>query len=226
MGDIACSEGDYLAGEKYFLESLEIARFLNDRFNQAIVLNNLATVYHSAHNYTQEQALLEESLLLCREIGDRDGEAVALNNLGEMSAARADYASAVTYSLQALEIARQVGEEWTLIICLDSLGEAYSGLRDVSAARSCLLQALQLAVEIQSPDMLARVAVHYGHLSQLRGRLDLAIRLYQAALAHPATEEDYAAQARAWLGEIGVRAETSPDERLLEAAVAQVLAEG
>jgi hypothetical protein len=132
----------------------------------------------------------------------------------------------VSYSLQALEIARQVGEEWTLIICLDNLGEAYTGLHDDSAARSCLRQALQLAAEIQSPDLLARVAVHFGRLTQLQGRLDLAVYLYQAVLAHFATEEDYAAQARDWLAEMGVSAEVLPDERLLEAAVAQVLAEG
>jgi tetratricopeptide (TPR) repeat protein len=62
LGDIACIKWDYEAAETFFQESLEISRALNDLYNQAILLNNLATVYQAKQQYNQERAVFEASL--------------------------------------------------------------------------------------------------------------------------------------------------------------------
>jgi hypothetical protein len=62
LGDIACIKGDYEAAETFFQESLEISRALNDLYNQAILLNNLATVYQAKQQYNLERAVFEASL--------------------------------------------------------------------------------------------------------------------------------------------------------------------
>ena len=46
LGNLVCYEGQYEIAVGQFSECLEISRQLNDRYNQAILLNNLGTIYH------------------------------------------------------------------------------------------------------------------------------------------------------------------------------------
>jgi predicted ATPase/DNA-binding SARP family transcriptional activator len=223
LGDIACIKGDYDAAETYFQESLEISRALNDRYNQAILLNNLASVYQAKQQYDQERAVFEASLALCREIGDRDGESTALNGLGEMSAHLGEYSQAIHFSQQALSIARQGGDIWTIMVCLNNLGEAYCGLGEYATSEEYLLQALQGASKIQDLDLVARIAVTLGWVYQQRGEFSQAIRLIQAALAHPATEDEARTKGKRWLQEMGAGENAVNNENILEELVTGII---
>jgi predicted ATPase/DNA-binding SARP family transcriptional activator len=227
LGDIACTEGAYAKAEALFKHSLAIARDLQDLYYQAIVLNNLATVYHYNHQFDLARQTYEESLAICKEIGDRDGEAMAWNNLGELAVVEGDYAQAVALSERALKIARQIGEEWTIIACLNNLGEASNALGQPEQALPYLTEAIRVAWEIEAADSVARFAVNAGRSFQLLGRLPEAQCIYQAALAHSAAEHDARQKAAAWMKEMGLDGSTAPDDHLLEEAIARwVLADG
>jgi predicted ATPase/DNA-binding SARP family transcriptional activator/tetratricopeptide (TPR) repeat protein len=223
LGDIACVRGDYETAESHFLESLEISRALNDLYNQAILLNNLATVYQAKQQYDQERAVFEASLALCREIGDQDGEAIALNGLGEMAVHLEEYAQAIQFSQQALQVASQATDAWTSVVCLNNLGEAYCGIGENFTAEAHLQQALQAALKIQALDLVARTAVLLGRVYQQRGENSQAIRFMQAALAHPAIDDETRTKGMRWLSEMGADVNVDSRAETLDEVAASII---
>lgn len=220
LGDIACVAGEYDHAEQLFQESLSISRDLNDLYYQAIMLNNLATVFQVKKNFPAARQAYEESLRLARYVGDRDGEALALNNLGELALAEGQFEQAIGFSEQALIIARQEDEAWTMIVCLNNLGEAHCQLGSHISAMTYFSDAVQMALEVDSVDSATRVAVNMGRCLQLQGKTRQAVSLYQAVLAHSATEHENRQKAAAWLQELSAVAPADPDDDLLKHAVA------
>jgi predicted ATPase/DNA-binding SARP family transcriptional activator len=219
LGDIACVEGDYAEAEALFLESLHIARDIGDIFYQAIVLNNLASVYHVIHDYDKALSTYKESLVICCKIGDRDGEAVALNNLGELALVYGEHARAIQLSERALSIAQQIGEEWTMVVCYNNLGEASYHLGKYEQAMNFITKAIRMAWKIKAIDLVARFAVNAGRVCHLQGRQQEAVKFYRAAVMHPALEHDAREKALCWMGELKMEIPEKKDERILEDAL-------
>ncbi len=226
LGDIACVEGDYVQAEALFQESLKNARGLHDLFYQAIILNNLASVYHINHQLDLARKTYQESLAICKDIGDRDGEAVALNNLGELAVLEGNYAQAAIFSERALKIARQIGEEWTIAICLNNLGETSNGAGKPDQASYYLAEAIRVAWEIEAMDMVARFSVNAGRAFQLLGSQQEAADLYRAVLSHTAAEHEARVKAAAWLSEMKLDSQAAQNNQILIEAVARLFLSG
>ena len=214
-GDLMCYEGQYANAVVQFTECLAISKQLNDRYNQAVLLNNLGTIYHIWKDYPQAQNYYQKSLELCRELGDQDGVALALNNLGELATVQGNFPEAIQYSEEALQIAEQIQENWTVIICLNSLGEIYREMDQLEASSTYLLKALQLALDINEINLVARVSVNTARVYQRFGDHPNATALLQAALAHPSTEHDSREKAVSWLKEMNAGYEVEYDDALL-----------
>ncbi len=191
LGDIACIKGNFDQAESFFTEALQISRKLGDRFNQAILLNNLSSVFHARDDSQAERKCLLESLSICDEIGDQDGVALAYNNLAEMCIRQGDYQLAIEYVEKGLLIANCISEEWTVIVSLNNLGEVYLKLQDSIRANDYLSKAIRLAWQIESLDMVSRIAVNLGELTFLQGDPEAGIKWLQASLAHSALEFDH-----------------------------------
>jgi tetratricopeptide (TPR) repeat protein len=195
---------------------LAISQRLRDRYNQAIILNNLATVYHMRSDFSNEKETLEKSLLICREIGDRDGETIALNNLGEMCVAQQNYEQALEFSRQALVMTQETKEEWSIIVCQNNIGEAHLGLKEFTEAEKHFLEGLALAREIRAADQAARVAANLARVHFSNGNPQKAAELAGAVLAHSATEEAARTLCRTILQSLNIptAVEASDDTRL------------
>jgi DNA-binding SARP family transcriptional activator/predicted ATPase len=191
LGDIACIKGQYDQAEVFFKEGLEIAIKLGDRFNQGVLLNNLATLFHYSKSYDMERKVLLESLSICEEIGDQDGIALAYNNLSEVAMVKGDFEQAIRYGEMGLEIGQQIGEEWTIIVSLNNLGEAYLGFGKMQQAMEHLSNAICMAYEIESLDLVARIAVIIGRVLFKEGKDQEARDWLQASIQHSAIEYDH-----------------------------------
>ncbi len=216
LGDIACIKGQYNKAEVFFKEALEIAIQLGDRFNQGILLNNLATLFHYSKDYEKEKEALLESLAICEEIGDQDGIALAYNNLCEVHIVKGEFDQAIQYADMGLAIGHQIGEEWTIIVSLNNLGEAYLGLENRAKAKENLQQAICMAKQIESLDLVARVAVNIGQWKLMDGQSEKAIEWLQAAISHSAIEFDHQQKALSILKECQIQPGCKGDDELLE----------
>jgi len=191
LGDIACIKGQYDSAAEFFKEGLEIAIKLGDRFNQGVLLNNLATLFHYSKEYEMERKVLLESLAICEEIGDQDGIGLAYNNLSEVYMVKGEFEQAIRYAEMGLQIGQKIGEEWTIIVSLNNLGEAYLGFGKLNQAMEHLGKATCLAYEIESLDLVARIAVNIGRVLFKEGKDQEARDWLQAAIQHSAIEYDH-----------------------------------
>jgi len=191
LGDIACIKGEYGKAELFFKEGLDIAIKLGDRFNQGILLNNLATLFHYSKEYDMERKVLLESLAICEEIGDQDGIALAYNNLSEVYMVKGEFEQAIHYAEMGLAIGQQIGEEWTIIVSLNNLGEAHLGSGKYQQAMEQLGKAVCMAYEIGSMDLVTRIVVNMGRVFFKEGKDQEARDWLQAAIQHSAIEYDH-----------------------------------
>lgn len=224
LADALCVQGRYDQAEKIYIEVLGISQRYKDRYNQAIILNNLATIYHMRADHLHEKETLEKSLVICREIGDSDGETIALNNLGEMCVAQQKYEQALEFSHQALIMAQETREEWSIIVCQNNIGEAYLGLKNFTEAERHFLEGLVLARKIRAADRVARIVSNLASINLSRGNSIKAGQLAGAVLAHSATEEVARILCRTILQSQNIpNAIEANDDTLLDGVVAQLL---
>lgn len=221
LADLLCWENQYEKAVEQFDEALKISEQINDRYHQAILLNNLGTVYHIWRNYAQARIYYLKSLAICRDIGDQDGIALALNNLGEIAIYQQDYTTALDYTEKALAIARQIDEKWTIIVCLNSLGQICCATNALEESKGHFIAAMQQAHQINAMDLLVRVSVYAARTWQLSGEVDQAQAMLQAALAHPVLESEERHKAEGWLAEMCTPTTIAPDEHALEAVLRQ-----
>ncbi len=224
LSDLACYDGQYQIAVNQFTECLQISQQLNDYYTQAVLLNNLGTIYHVWKEYPRAQGYYQQSLRICQKVGDQDGVAFALNNLGEISGALGDFPSAIKYSEEALQIAEKIEENWTAIVCLNSLGEIHLNKKSFEKSKDTLLHALRLAVDLQYLDLVVRISVNLGRVYQKLGDFSNAKILLQAAGCHSSIEHDLLAKAKLWLQEMNCEGELTNNDELLTETVKKLFA--
>ncbi|MUG98128.1 tetratricopeptide repeat protein [Scytonema sp. UIC 10036] len=123
-------------------QSLEVARKISDRQQEAESLHNLGTVYNLLGQYQRAMELYQESLEIARDLCDRQHEVKSLNGLGTAYYWMEQYQKAVEFRQQSLEIAILIGDLQGEAIALSGLGAAYS-----------LLEQYQQAIEFHSKQL-------------------------------------------------------------------------
>jgi tetratricopeptide (TPR) repeat protein len=138
-----------------------------------------------------ERKVLLESLAICEEIGDQDGIALAYNNLSEVYMVKGEFEQAIHYAEMGLAIGQKIGEEWTIIVGLNNLGEANLGSGKLKQAIEQLGKAICMAYQIESLDLVTRIAVNLGRVLFKEGKDQEARDWLQAAIQHSAIEYDH-----------------------------------
>lgn len=115
-------------------QSLEVARKIGDRQEEAKSLHNLGTVYNLLGQYQRVIELYQQSLEIARDLGDRQHEGKSLSGLGTAYYWMGQYQRAILIRKQSLEIAREIGDRQGEAIALSGLGAAYSLLEQYQRA--------------------------------------------------------------------------------------------
>lgn len=145
-------QGDSVAAQALYLESLEIYRELNSTRNIAQALYNLGILAFDlavgTDDFAAVRPLLEEAITRFDELGDTRGRSYALNALGNLFIEIQDYPAAQAIHEENLEIARQLNDPLLIADAQAMLGLAMSRQGDYSAASSLLKEALALRLEM------------------------------------------------------------------------------
>jgi predicted ATPase/class 3 adenylate cyclase len=152
---------------KYFQESIELAREIGDRNNEANGLNSLANLLGFEEKFADAVEVYERARKLFHELGDRNAEAMVLGNVCFVHAELDDLETAEREARLGLAILREVGglqlrgfaESCIAVICLRSR-------RDGEA-----LQYLKMAVASarEAGDRRAMLSLWHGVLKIRRG---------------------------------------------------------
>jgi predicted ATPase/DNA-binding CsgD family transcriptional regulator len=168
LGMLAIYQSDFELARRSHQESLDIYRFLGDRWSAAVATNDLGTVALYEGNYPRAQELYQESLSLRREIGDRRGGAVSLTNLGLAAQAQGDLANARSLHEESLELRRELNDPAGIARSLDRLATVLSEQGDYASAQDCLNEAIMLARQEGDEFSLATSLMSLGAVALAR----------------------------------------------------------
>ena len=182
LGNYFLYLGNYRQAIDFYQKSLEIAREINDRTGEGVVLGNLGNAYYNLGEYQRTLAFHRQSLEIAREIGNRTGEGIALGNLGLAYQNLGEYQQAIAFHEQSLEIRREIGNRRAQGSALGNLGIVYQDLGEYRRAIFYHEQYLEIAREIGDRrgegNALGNLGIAYKQLGECRR----AIAFYEQAL--------------------------------------------
>ncbi|MGH9602710.1 MAG: tetratricopeptide repeat protein, partial [Terriglobales bacterium] len=181
-GVLAGIQGDFVAGEPFTRESLEIARELNDKWSIAVALNALAVPARDRGDLEKARVLFEESLDAWRELGDRHAVARALSNLASVVKMQGDYARASSLYQECRAIFAELGDNTGMAWSLNHQGDVARAQGDFGAARSLYEQSLAAFRALDEAWGIAGSLVDLGNLLRDSGDHSAAHSLYAESL--------------------------------------------
>lgn len=173
---------DHERGERYFQDSLRIARNIGDKRGTAWALNGLGVLAHWRQHHMEAIEYYEESLQLAREIGDQIRIAGALNNLGLVKKELGEYDEARHRFEESLEIFRAIGNRAGMTSPLTNLGDLFGKLGQHDDAREYYTEALVIHKEIGNRAGIAGTLSGLGSLARLQGEYEEARQRFVESL--------------------------------------------
>ncbi len=179
-------EGNAFKARQYTERALELSRQLRDKKNEAIELNNLATLAYDEGNDQEAEELLRTSLLLREHLGHLSGQMITLTNLGELLAKQKRYEDAFDHLHRALALSVQLGTPRGQISALAVLGETARRQGESAAAASHFMAMVRLARTTDIPPRIILRGLYYlALLQQQQQALEEAFVLTLFLSAHP-----------------------------------------
>jgi predicted ATPase/class 3 adenylate cyclase len=182
-GGLAYWQNDYPAAERFYSESLEVARHLDRPRSVAEALFNLSFIDRIRGETGEAMAKLRQVLEMARSMGDRQLTADSLAILGNMELRQGGPERGLPMVKEALAIYRDLGNLFTTADSLSGLGSLYREVGDSAAARAAQREALEMFVDVGNPTGVAMVLEEIAMVDTLDGRHDRALRLAGAASA-------------------------------------------
>ena len=147
-GLLAWVQGDYIAAEACYEESLTTLRSLDNRNRIAAALNNLGNLKASQRDFLTASAYMEESLSLYRELNNTTNIAVLLGNLGGLYCETGDHQKAYAYLKESLSNLRDLQNIMALANVLRNLGELSRSCHEHVEGEQYLKESLTLRLTL------------------------------------------------------------------------------
>ncbi|HID53823.1 MAG TPA: tetratricopeptide repeat protein, partial [Anaerolineae bacterium] len=223
LGSVHLRLGQYDTALAYLNEALPLAEQLNDRRGMTHILNNLGAIHLIQGDLTAAYDRFAACLPLTEEMANQPVRMTTLQNLAEVSYKQGDWAQAICHSEASLAVAAEIEAEVPAI----RTQKIYALALHASGERACawenLRQAVQVGHEAETLPALLDVLTGVGALLLAEGETAAAVDLLRFICAHPATEQQYAAEAQELLAQAGAAADEGVGERPLAEVVTAVL---
>ncbi len=183
-GQLARTQGDYLAARAFLEESLVLCRALRDAWGTAAALCCSGFVARVQEEYGTAHALLEEALVLARAGGKEQTmiAASSLHHLGILAAdAHDDYATARSALEESLTLYRALGSGRHTALVLISLGDVARAEGRPATARRLLCEGLSTMREVGEKLEIHWALDSFANLAGDEGEAARGVRLASAA---------------------------------------------
>jgi len=222
LGNLNWRRGQLEAAKTYCLESLSVARAIDDTPHILLALNRLGVLWGLLGEPQEEQRLYQEVLALAQRHGYRERAMTALNNLGALADELGRPHEAEPYYDQALTLAREIGAQRSLALYLCNVSQTEIKLGKLAEARAHLHEGLTRAIQLGAQPWILLAVLFFARLAAAEGDLRRARALVQAAQQQPAYNRDHQRLVEMMLAEWGP---ASPPDILEWGAVVQELLE-
>lgn len=172
----------------YYQESLDIARKIEARFEEANNLANIAAAYcNFSGKYDEAIKYFKQSLIIYQELDSLFGKACSLSGLGMVYRAKGEYNQALELYQQALSIAEEIGTRAWEANYLTNLGMTCNLLRQYPQAIEYEQKAVIIAKEISDRQEegfalngLGSALLNYGYVTQAENALRDAMEVRES----------------------------------------------
>ena len=185
-GQIGVFMGRYAEAQRYLVDSLALARELDDRLTIAASLQPLGMACLGQGNLSAARAYLQEALALARQMGNPREIAAALNIFAQLLRVAGELDAAEPMYGEALAVAREMRDPASIAISLLNLAMVAIERADANASRPMLSEALAIVTEIGSKRMGQSVLEVAAGLAALMQQWNMAARFYGAVEAQAA----------------------------------------
>lgn len=182
-GWIECVQGDIEQARRFFEESLELARKLNDRQGIGLALTGVGRMVHLQGDYDRAVALYEESLTLFRALSDSEAMAWTLTRLGILALEQGNHTRAMELFEESLEHFRAVGYRWGITWSLIYLGNAMLEQGNYKGATALFEESLASFRELGDKESMATSLANLGRAAFYQGDVEQAAARYKESLA-------------------------------------------
>jgi tetratricopeptide (TPR) repeat protein len=148
LGHAQAHLADYDAAEANMRRALDIFHDLEDRGNEAVVMNGLGLMYERQGRYEEALAVTLDALRMLKAVGHWWTQATLENSSGWLYAHLGQYDEALSHCMRALSLHRESGHRGGAGDTLDSLGYIYRQIGDYASSRDYYQQAIALYHEI------------------------------------------------------------------------------
>ncbi|PZO42185.1 MAG: hypothetical protein DCF19_08045 [Pseudanabaena frigida] len=183
IGNIYLLLGQYENATSSFLQTLEIARAINNAALESKALNNLGATYFALGQYQKALEFNQKSLAIAKSSGDRQMESITLGLLGNSYVALGKYQKALEFYQQYLTAAKSIGDRGGEAYALGNIGNTYAYLGQYQKAIEWLQQSLTLVKAIGDRRGEGKAIENLGNTYAYLGKFQQAIAAYQEALA-------------------------------------------
>ncbi|MEP6491390.1 MAG: tetratricopeptide repeat protein [bacterium] len=198
------------------------ARDLNDRSEEAAVLNMISQYQGRLGEWRDAEEVAREAVLAAEDADDGRLLAEALTRLGTSMMDRRSVEAGEFYQ-RALALFRTVGDRCGEARCYINIGIIHQRSGEVTAAEAAYDSALEAAKEAHAVDLAGLASLNLGVLYLRRGQLELASERYDEALER-FTESSNEAHRLATLYNMAHLARESDDWATASALYDQVVA--
>ncbi len=181
-GVLAVDQGDYVAADSLFRESLNLAFKLDDKHGAAVSLNALALSERDRGNTLAARSLSEASLSLWRELDDQQAIARSLSNLANVVKMQGDNDRARALYAECLAIFQSLGDRTGVAWALNYQGDVARNQGDFAGARAFYEQGLAIFCELADRWGIAATLADLGNLAREQADYSTARSLYRDSI--------------------------------------------
>ena len=160
----------------------KIEALADDHPSKPKCLSQIAFLFESVGNFTEEERVMTRVLELERQWGDDAQVAAALRYLSDADLLLHLYGEGIQRAEEALEISEQIGDPIGQARCLRSLAQALLEGGQPDAARSAASHAVNLITENHQEYLLSVLHQILGRAHQSEGEKEEAIHHFETAL--------------------------------------------
>jgi adenylate cyclase len=139
--------GNLEKSEQYLQQGLSLARQLDDKSRQVLVLTVLGSIKADVGKYAESHEIFEAGLSLAREINDKRRISGILNNHANMYYQIGNYEAAQKLLEECLPLVHEIGDKRSEALARNNLGNHYYLKNDFNIAINYYQDAIQLGRE-------------------------------------------------------------------------------
>jgi serine phosphatase RsbU (regulator of sigma subunit)/Flp pilus assembly protein TadD len=189
IGVIYRDEGNITEAIKYYEQSYDIQKKLNNEEGIALCLSNLGVIYHQQGNsskaidyYSKSLEIRENIYSYSKKDVTKRGIATTTKNIGSLYLEQKDYTLALEYFNLGLDLSEETNDLENIASSYNSLGVTYNQLKENAKALEYYNKSLIICKQLKDINGISRALGNSAVIYNLQGNSSKALEFFNEAL--------------------------------------------